>query len=67
MVSTDKSKNTIRSRSFSIKYFFDFMDEIGKREINEFTIEDFTDFLVELNNKNYSLSHIPHPLGPFPV
>lgn len=56
MVDTDKSKNTIRSRSFSITYFFDFMDEIGKREINELSIEDFTDFLVELNNKNYSLS-----------
>lgn len=56
MADTDKSKNTIRSRSFSIVHFFDFMDEIGKREIEEFTIEDFTDFIVELNHKNYSLS-----------
>lgn len=56
MAETDKSKNTIRNRSISIIYFFNFMDEIGKREIEEFTIEDFAEFLVGLNNKNYSLS-----------
>jgi len=56
MENSDKSKNTIRSRTYGIIHFFNFMEKIGKKAIGDITIEDFAAFPIELNNGKYSSS-----------